>query len=83
MALAKVEIEQILLESVGKAMGRDPQTLTTDMRWQEDLGFKSVQGMKVCGLLNYKLKVTVPLGGLVACATLDDAVDMLDALVNT
>lgn len=47
------------------------------MRWVEDLNFKSVQGMKVCGLLNYKLQITVPLSALIECATLQDAIVML------
>ncbi len=82
MAFTNEEITDILLEAVGKAIKRDPATLSPDMRWVEDLNFKSVQGMKVCGLLNYKLKVTVPLSALIECATLQDAVDMLAGMVE-
>lgn len=82
MAFTKDEIQTILFEAVGKATKRDAATLTPEMRWLEDLNFKSVQGMKVCGLLNYNLKVTVPLSALIECATLQDGVDMLDAMVN-
>lgn len=77
MAFTNEEITDILFEAVGKAIKRDPATLTPDMRWVEDLNFKSVQGMKVCGLLNYKLQITVPLSALIECATLQDAIDML------
>lgn len=77
MAYTNEEITEILLDAVGKAIKRDPATLTPDMRWVEDLNFKSVQGMKVCGLLNYKLGITVPLSALIECSTLQDAVDML------
>lgn len=82
MAFTKDEIQSILFEAVGKAIKRDPETFTPELRWIEDLNFKSVQGMKVCGLLNYNLKVTVPLTALIECATLQDAVDMLDEMVN-
>ncbi|NHM14234.1 acyl carrier protein [Xiamenia xianingshaonis] len=82
MAFTNEEITDILLEAVGKAIKRDPATLSPDMRWVEDLNFKSVQGMKVCGLLNYKLKITVPLSALIECATLQDAVDMLAGMVE-
>jgi len=82
MAFSKEEIAEAVFMAVGKAIGRDPSELTADMRWVEDLDFRSVQGMKVCGLLNYKLKCTVPLTKLIECSTLGDAVDMLDELVN-
>ncbi|NGM16872.1 hypothetical protein GMI70_02410 [Eggerthellaceae bacterium zg-893] len=82
MAFTNEEITDILLEAVGKAIKRDPATLSPDMRWVEDLNFKSVQGMKVCGLLNYKLKITVPLSALIECTTLQDAVDMLAGMVE-
>ena len=82
MAFTKEEITDILLEAVGKAIKRDPATLTPDLRWVEDLNFKSVQGMKVCGILNYKLKITVPLTALIECSTLQDAVDMLEGMVE-
>ncbi|HIS39744.1 MAG TPA: acyl carrier protein [Candidatus Aphodovivens avistercoris] len=80
MAFTKEELQEILLDAVGKAIKRDPATLTPDLRWQEDLNFKSVQGMKVCGILNYKLKVTVPLQSLIECSTLQDAIDMLEEM---
>lgn len=82
MAASKEEIRDILFNAVGKAIKRDPQSLSPSDRWAEDLGFKSVQGMKVCGLLNYNLKITVPLSALIECATLQDAIDMLDSMVN-
>jgi hypothetical protein len=82
MAMSREELEEILFEAVGKAVKRDPATLTPDMRWVEDLSFKSVQGMKVAGLLNYKLKATVALSDLIACPTLGDGVDLLDKTVN-
>lgn len=77
MAFTKDEIRGYLYEAVGKAVNRDPATLTPETRWVEDLNFKSVQGMKVCGILNFRLKTTVPLGNLINCTTLEDAVDML------
>lgn len=77
MAFTNDQITEILIEAVGSAIKRDPATITPDMRWVEDLNFKSVQGMKVCGILNYKLGITVPLTALIECATLQDAVDML------
>lgn len=77
MAFTNDQITEILVDAVGKAIKRDPATITPDMRWVEDLNFKSVQGMKVCGILNFKLGVTVPLTALIECATLQDAVDML------
>ena len=40
------------------------------------------KGMKVCGLLNYRLKITVPLTDLIKCETLQDAVDMLEGMVQ-
>lgn len=81
MAFTKDEISTILFEAVGKAIKCDPADLDLDKRWVEDLNFKSVQGMKVCGLLNYKLKITVPLSALIECKTLGDAVDMLQGMV--
>lgn len=81
MAFTNEEITAIVLEAVGKAIKRDPAELTPEMRWQEDLNFKSVQGMKVCGILNYKLGITVPLMALIECSTLQDAVDMLAKMV--
>lgn len=80
MAFTKEEIQTILFEAVGKAIKREPETLTPDLRWVEDLNFKSVQGMKVCGLLNYNLKITVPLTALIECSTLQDAIDMLETM---
>lgn len=77
MAFTNDEVTKILIEAVAKALKRDASTITADMRWVEDLNFKSVQGMKVCGILNYKLGITVPLTALIECATLQDAVDML------
>lgn len=82
MAHTNEEITEILLDAVGKAIKRDPSTLTPDMRWVEDLNFKSVQGMKVCGLLNYRLGITVPLSALIECSTLQDAVDMLEGIAD-
>lgn len=82
MAFTKDEITKALFDSVGKAIKRDPSTLSLDDRWVEDLNFKSVQGMKVCGLLNYNLKITVPLSALIECATLADAVTMLEGMVE-
>lgn len=82
MAFTKEEIQDILFKAVGKAIKRDPETLTPEMSWVDDLGFKSVNGMKVCGLLNYNLKITVPLTKLIECETLQDAIDMLDTMVN-
>lgn len=77
MAFTNDQITEILVDAVGKAIKRDPATITPDMRWVEDLNFKSVQGMKVCGILNFKLGITVPLTALIECSTLQDAVDML------
>lgn len=77
MAFTNDEIRDILFDAVGKAIKRDSATLTPDLRWVEDLDFKSVQGMKVCGLLNYSLKTTVPLTKLIQCDTLQDAIDLL------
>ena len=82
MAFTKEEITEILLDAVGKAIKRDPATLTPDLKWVDDLSFRSVQGMKVCGILNYKFKITVPLTKLIECETLQDAVDMLEGMVN-
>lgn len=82
MAFTKDEIQTILFEAVGKAIKRDPSEITPETRWVEDLNFKSVQGMKVCGLLNYHLKITVPLGALIECSTMQDAIDMLYGMVN-
>ncbi|WP_172135389.1 acyl carrier protein [Adlercreutzia sp. ZJ473] len=82
MAYTKEEITEILLDAVGKAIKRDPATLTPDLKWDDDLHFKSVNGMKVCGLLNYKLKITVPLTMLIECDTLQDAVDKLSEMVQ-
>lgn len=82
MAFSKQEITDVLFEAVGKAIKRDPTTLTPELRWVEDLNFRSVQGMKVCGILNYRLKVTVPLNKLIECTTLEDSVEMLSQLVN-
>lgn len=77
MAFTSDQISEILIDAVGKALKRDPETITLDMSWVGDLNFKSVQGMKVCGILNYKLGITVPLTALIECATLQDAADML------
>lgn len=77
MTFTNGEIREILFKAIGKAIERDPATLTPDLRWIEDLNFKSVQGMKVCGLLNYNLKTTVPLTKLIQCDTLQDAIDLL------
>jgi acyl carrier protein len=77
MAFTNDEITTILIEAVAKAVKHDASTITPDTRWVEDLNFKSVQGMKVCGILNYKLGITVPLTALIECATIQDAVDML------
>jgi acyl carrier protein len=82
MAKSKEELQTVLFESVGRAIKRDPATLSPELTWQGDLNFKSVQGMKVAGLLNYNLGITVPLTALIQCETLGDAVDMLDGLVN-
>ena len=82
MAFTPEEIKDVLFEAVGKAIKREPDTLTPELRWIEDLGFKSVQGMKVCGILNYKLGITVPLTALIECATLQDAIDMLGGMVE-
>jgi acyl carrier protein len=82
MAKSKEEITEVLLDAVAKATKRNAADLNVDMKWVEDLNFKSVQGMKVAGLLNYKLGITVPLAALIECTTLGDAVDMLDGLVN-
>lgn len=82
MAFTTEEIQGILFEAVGKAIKRDPESLTADLRWVEDLNFKSVQGMKVCGILNYKLQITVPLQALIECSTLQDAVEMLEGMVG-
>jgi acyl carrier protein len=81
MAFTKDEIRDILFMAVGKAIKRDPATLTPELKWVDDLGFRSVNGMKVCGLLNYNLKVTVPLTALIECETLQDAIDMLAEMV--
>jgi acyl carrier protein len=77
MAFTNDEVTKILIEAVAKAVKRDASTITPQTRWVEDLNFKSVQGMKVCGILNYKLGITVPLTALIECATMQDAVDML------
>ena len=82
MVFTTDEIRDILFDAVGKSIKRDPATLTPDLRWIEDLSFKSVNGMKVCGLLNYKLKITVKLTDLIECATLQDAIDMLVRLTS-
>ena len=82
MAFTTEEITTIVLEAVGKAIKRDLAELTPEMSWVEDLNFKSVQGMKVCGILNYKLGITVPLMSLIECATLQDAVDMLEKMTQ-
>lgn len=82
MAFTKDEIRSILFQAIGKAIKRDPATLAPELKWVDDLGFRSVQGMKVCGFLNYNLKITVPLTDLIKCETLEDAVDMLDGMVN-
>lgn len=82
MAFSRDEITSVLFEAVGKAIKRDPTTLSPELRWVEDLDFRSVQGMKVCGILNYRLKVTVPLSKLIECTTLEDSVEMLSRLVN-
>lgn len=82
MAFSKDDIRTILFDAVGKAVKRDPSTLTPDTRWVEDLSFKSVQGMKVCGILNYKLGITVPLTALIDCTTLEDGVEMLEGMVD-
>ena len=77
MAFTNDEIKDILFQAIGKAIKRDPATLSVDDKWIDDLGFRSVQGMKVCGLHNYTLKITVPLTALIECDTLQDAIDML------
>ena len=82
MAFTTEEIQDILFKAVGKAIKKDPSELKLEDRWIEDLNFKSVQGMKVCGLLNYNLKITVPLTALIECATLQDAVTLLEGMVN-
>lgn len=82
MAFTTEEIQDILFKAVGKAIKKDPSELKLEDRWIEDLNFKSVQGMKVCGLLNYNFKITVPLTALIECATLQDAVTMLEGMVN-
>lgn len=82
MAFTRDEITDILFQAVGKAIKRNPSELSTDMSWIDDLDFKSVQGMKVCGILNYKLGITVPLSSLIECTTLGDAVDMLEKLAG-
>ena len=82
MAYTKDEIRTVLFQAIGKATKRDPATLSPELKWLDDLDFKSVQGMKVCGILNYSFKITVPLTDLIKCDTLEDAVEMLDSKVN-
>ena len=82
MAYTKDEIRTVLFQAIGKATKRDPATLSPELKWLDDLDFKSVQGRKVCGILNYSFKITVPLTDLIKCDTLEDAVEMLDSKVN-
>jgi acyl carrier protein len=82
MAVSKQEIEQGLYETVAKVFNKDIATLVPTIRFKEDLGVKSVHGMKLCALLNYKFNVKVPMASLIECATLGDAVDMLDHFIN-
>jgi acyl carrier protein len=82
MKFERAEVEKTLYESVAKVTKKDLSELKPETRWEEDLGFKSVHGMKLCALLNYYFKITLPLSKLIECATLNDAVDMLVEFVN-
>lgn len=83
MAVSKQELEQGLYETIAKVFNKDISTVVPTIRFKEDLGIKSVHGMKLCALLNYKFNIKLSIASLIECATLGDAVNMLDQVVNS
>jgi acyl carrier protein len=82
MFIAKQNIEKNVYEIVAKVFKKDVGELTSSTRFKEDLGAKSVHGMKLCALINYQFKTKLSMAELLECADIAETVEMLDKMLN-
>ncbi len=81
--MTKSELQEGVFKIIADTFKIDVSELSPTTNWKDDLKVKSVQGMKICALLNYQYKIKFPLNKLIECVTLQDTVDALTEYVET
>ena len=69
-------------EFIGNYVDADPETITEDSRFIEDLNFNSYSFMSMLGELEDELDVTIDEQDVLELHTVGDAADYLEKLVS-
>ena len=76
------EIIEKIKEFIGNYVDADPETITEDSRFIEDLNFNSYSFMSMLGELEDELDVTIDEQDVLELHTVGDAADYLEKLVS-
>ena len=76
------EMIEKIKEFIGNYVDADPETITEDSRFIEDLNFNSYSFMSMLGELEDELDVTIDEQDVLELHTVGDAADYLEKLVS-
>lgn len=82
MNVNRLEIEIGVVGVASKVFGIDAGSLSMKTRWKEDLGVKSIHGMKICALLNHQFNIKMPMSTLIRGGTLSSTAEAIESLIT-
>ena len=83
MKIENDDLELEIRKLIAKIIEVDPQKITPDAHFIEDLGSDSMMALEIMAALEKKFGVTIPEDQLVKMATLNQVVKLVDSLLPT
>ena len=80
--MSNVNLEQDIKEIIGNILEVEPEKITPDAKFVEELGMDSMMALEILAAIEKKYKITIPEENLAKLTSLKDVVDIAKQFVK-